>query len=171
MSNSIPAGGPFKAAVGLHEPLTASTLAQTRRILASYCASSWRDLCLKIIKVSSEASALVSRARFEDLAFNGTYRGSDSPLFEKIRVIINFYAKLIAGLIVVYGDKPLVRAKAKVPLGNSTLEPGEVVLLPLAEAALLSALGFVEPVESNLLKFAQPGVGEGSGGEEDGEER
>jgi len=164
MSSSTPAGGPFKAAVGLHEPLNASLINQARRLLSNYCSSPGHArLCLEAVRITRTASQLVARARFEDLLFNDKYSGADKPLFRLLQGVVEFYARLIGGFIVTYGDKPMVEVRAGVSLGGLKLEPGEVVLLPLAEAAFLSALGMVEPVESNLLKSTSSWRSEGGG--------
>ena len=37
MSSEVPAGGPYKAALGMHEPLTVEHLKEARRQLSYYC--------------------------------------------------------------------------------------------------------------------------------------
>jgi hypothetical protein len=154
MSNSIPAGGPFKAAVGLHESLTPNSIASSRKALSSYCSSPDRELCKAAIRIMKRTSDLIARARIEDLTFNDNYSGSDAPLFKRLRRIISFYSDFIAGFLVNYGDKALVKAKSNITLNNVVIEEGELLVLPVADSALLVALDLAEPVESNLLKSA-----------------
>jgi len=170
LSKSMPAGGPYKAAVGLHEPLTAASLSASRKALLSYCASKGRlPYCSKYLDLVTRLSRDISRARFEDLLFDSEYQGADSRLFAIIRRALEFYADLLAGKLGVYGDRILVKTRYPLRYHSLILEEGEIVLIPIPEALLLASLGLLEPLESNLLKLAsteEAGVaGRGAEGE------
>jgi len=160
MSKSIPVGGPFKAAVGLHEPLTGASLREAKRALLNYCLSSPR-FCSKYLDVIGNISSLVARVRLDDLLFDERYEGVDAELFKALRTIVNAYAKILAGEIVGYGDRILVVVIRESLYNDRHLKEGEMLLLPISEALVLTAYGAVTPVESNLLKLASLGGGAG----------
>ena len=160
MSRSIPAGGPFKAAIGLHEPLTGANLREAKKALLNYCISGPK-FCKKYLEVLNEMSSLIARIRIDDLLFDEGYEGIDSGLFKALRTIIDFYAKILAGEVAGYGDRVLVVTAKDSWYNGRYLERGEVLLLPLPDALMLTALGVATPVESNLLKLALQGRGAG----------
>ncbi|MEB3816392.1 MAG: hypothetical protein LRS46_00405 [Desulfurococcales archaeon] len=165
MSKPIPAGGPYKAALGLHEALTATHIEVARRALFNYCLGEHR-LCATYIKLISEVSKLVARARFEDLVYDESYRGSDADFFKIIRSSLEVYATALAGMLAGDGDKVLVRILRPVTVNGKLLDRDDLVLLTLSEAAFLAALGYVRAEESNILKLALQG--EAGGGLDSG---
>jgi hypothetical protein len=160
MSKSIPAGGPFKAAVGLHEPLTGANLREAKKALLNYCLAG-PDFCRKYLEVINNVSDLIAKVRLDDLLFEEKYEGVDAELFKALRAIVNTYAKILAGEVAGYGDRILVITTRETLYNGKHLKEGEILLLPISEALILTALSVVTPVESNLLKLASLGRGAG----------
>ncbi|MEB3844879.1 MAG: hypothetical protein LRS48_04270 [Desulfurococcales archaeon] len=158
MSERIPAGGPYKAAVGLHESLNLEHIVEAKRVLSIYC-SAGRDYCREIIGRLSEVSSLVARARIEDLSWNTEYSGLDAGILGIVRRITEFYAKYIAGFIATFGEDPLMIIRGVVQYGPTVLQEGEIARLPLEKAAALYAAGLAEPVEATAIKVGKQCIG------------
>ena len=151
MSERIPAGGPYRAAIGIHEPLTLEHLRLARSLVSSYCRS--MEFCVKYIEKVSKAALLVAKARVNDLV--GTeYSGLDSELISLFNRFIDFYAGYLAGLYVIAGEDVIARAKTtfKIPQTNAWALEGDIVKLKAHTAMALFVAGLIEPVESFPLK-------------------
>lgn len=147
MSEGIPAGGPYRAAIGMHDTLTLEHLRAARSTLSTYCRSP--EYCREYIRVLEEASRLVARARARDLG--GEYRGVDRGVLDAIGRILEFYASYLAGLYMVSGEQVLVEAVEEVSRGGVPYQPGDIMLLDPGDAATLYAAGLVKPVHSLAL--------------------
>jgi len=152
LSERIPSGGPFKASIGLHEPLSIEHLREARRLLASYCSEPSR-FCEKYIEVVGEIARLVGAVRLEDLMDRSDYTGVDSGVIQLLRKLMEAYSKYIAGFLLTLEDRIAVKALKSVEVGGIRLEEGEVALLPPSEAFPLYLAGEVELIESNLIRL------------------
>ena len=154
MSERVPAGGAYKAAVGLHEPLSVEHLRSARSMLSIYCRRSG-PFCSKYLSLARRASLLVAKARIGDLSGDAKYSGVDEELLKLYEGLVEVYASVLSGLLVSIGEYVMVRAKATVIGGGVDLVEGEVTLLPLGKAASLYLAGVVEPVASLAVENAQ----------------
>ncbi len=144
MSEGIPAGGPYRAALGLHDSLTTEHIRAARSLLSIYCSSS-REYCGRYLGIVRESSRLIARARSEELG--GDYRGIDSGILESMRRILEFYANYIAGVYVVEGENIVVEVLETFTLDRVAYRRGDIALLPPGQASALYSLGMVRPVE------------------------
>lgn len=152
MSERVPAGGPYRAAAGMHERLTLEHLSEARRLLSSYCRSS-RDYCCRVASILTAISPLVARARLEDLS-KGDYEGLDKGIIEIFQRLIDFYARYIGGELLTYGEDVVVRVRSLVEVEGVTLYPGEYARLPPGRAAALVIAGMAEPGRATAIKIA-----------------
>ncbi|MCE4611375.1 MAG: hypothetical protein F7B17_05330 [Desulfurococcales archaeon] len=155
MSSEIPAGGPYKAALGMHEPLTVEHLKEARRQLSYYCTAHAR-FCREFVARMREASLNVARARLEDLSASRDYVGVDKGVIEVAERLVEFYADYIAGLLALHGEDVAVEARADVRVGKLALRRGEIAFLEPGLAARLAVAGLVEPVRSNAISLRSP---------------
>lgn len=156
MSERVPLGGPFKAAMGMHEPQTLEPLREARRQLSTYCASP-SEMCSKYLEVIVEVSSRMAAVRLEDITAKGAYEGIDKPIIAAYKKLLEIYAKYIAGLLVVWGDQLLVELSGNVEVKGRTLNKGDLVNLSLEEALGLILSGLAKPIESIALgKEARP---------------
>ena len=151
MSRGIPAGGPFRAAMGLHESLTPEAVREARRSLASYCSDP--KMCEHYVRLLEEVSRLTAKVRIHDLAWDERYEGLDAPVMNVLRRLASFYSKLLAGYVAGQSDSVVVVAVKRHRGDDIDLEKGDVAVLDIATAASLAAAGIVEPSESNALKL------------------
>lgn len=159
MSGRIPAGGAFRAAVGMHESLSIDHIREARKALLNYCLDERH--CGKYLRLLDSASRLISKVRITDLSWDESYQGVDSPLFAIIRRLSRVYSRLISGRIVAIGDSMLVRVLSNVTIDGVEYEAGDVAVVDIHYALRLAASGLAEPVESNVIKLlAQPPSGE-----------
>ncbi len=155
MSGRIPAGGAFRAAIGMHESLSVDHIREARKALLYYCLDERH--CQKYLSLLESSSKLIAKSRVADLAWDESYQGIDAPLFAVIRRLSSLYSEFISGKIVVVGDSMLVRMLSKVTVDSVEYEAGEVALIDIHYAVRLIASGLAEPVESNIIKLlAQP---------------
>ncbi|MEB3779626.1 MAG: hypothetical protein GSR85_05270 [Desulfurococcales archaeon] len=152
MSERIPAGGAYRAAVGLHESLSVEHLRNARSILSTYC-SEPGVLCGKALEVVRRASMLVAEARISDLAGKPDYTGIDAGIIKLHSRLIEFYSLYISGLVVTYGEHVLVKALTSLRMEGLTVEPGDIIRMEPERAAGLYLAGLVEPVASNAIKL------------------
>lgn len=163
MSERVPAGGAYRAAVGLHEPLSVEHLRAARHLLSIYCRTA-NPFCSKYLDLVRRASLLVARARIEDLSSDSSYSGIDEGVIRALERLVDFYSNLIAGIMVTVGEYVLVKARATVIGGGADLVEGEVSLVPIDRAATLYVAGLVEPVKSAAaVKPGEEPPGGGSG--------
>ena len=155
MSSEIPAGGPYKAALGMHEPLTVEHLKEARRQLSYYCTAHAR-FCREFIARVRDASLNVARARLEDLPASKDYVGVDKSVLDVAERLVNFYSEYIAGLLALHGEDVAVEAKADVKIGKLPLKRGEIAFLDPGLAARLAVAGLAEPVRSNAISLRSP---------------
>ncbi len=151
LSERVPLGGPFKAAMGMHEPQTLEPLREARRQLSTYCASP-SELCSKYLEVLAEVSSRMAAVRLEDIATSGAYEGVDKPVIAAYRKLLEIYSKYIAGLLVVWGDQLLVELAGSVEVEGRMLNKGDLVNMNLEEALGLILSGLAKPVESIALR-------------------
>ena len=154
MSERIPAGGLYRTAAGIHEPVSLEHLRLARYMVSTYCRS--EEFCKDYLDRVSRASVLVAKSRINDLV--GTdYSGLDSEILGLIDRLVEFYAKYLAGLYVLAGEDVLVRASTtlKLPKSNAWALRGDIVRLKAGEAAALFIAGLVEPVETSAVKLAK----------------
>ena len=155
MSSEIPAGGPYKAALGMHEPLTVEHLKEARRQLSYYCTAHVK-FCREFIAKVREASINVARARLEDLPASKDYMGVDKGVLDVAERLVSFYADYIAGLLALHGEDVAVEARADIKIGRLPLRKGEIAFLDPGLAARLSVAGLAEPVRSNSISLRSP---------------
>ncbi len=146
MSEHIPAGGPYRTAIGLHESLSMEHVRAARETLSYYCRAP--GFCSEYQRIILETGMLAAKARLEELAYK-RYTGMDQGILEAYRRLTEFYGLYLSGLLVPSGEGVLVKARAgfHVP-GSAVAAPGDVLALPLGVAASLYAAGLVEPVRS-----------------------
>ena len=153
-SEIIPGGGPFKAAIGRHEPLTVDDLKAVRRAWALYCASEDK-LCRRFAEMVLKTSRLVAKARLEDLRSEG-YSGADLAILNVRDRLLEFYGLLLAGALVVRGERALVEAKTDLLMPDGTLiGEGDVAFVELGLAAALYAASMVEPARASSLALGE----------------
>ena len=155
MSEQVPAGGPYKAAIGLHEPLLVEHLKDARRMLSYYCLSK-REYCDGYVRRVLEASRSVAEARLEDIAGSKDYRGVDADIMKSLPDLVSFYSEYLAGLYVLHGEDVMVRSKADLDREGLSLRRGEITLLPPGTALRLALSRLVEPVRSNAINLRSP---------------
>mgnify|MGYP001770660963 CR=1 FL=1 len=144
MSEEIPAGGPYKAATGRHESLSADSIKRVRKLWALYC-SAEGEYCERFRDVIMRSSALIAKARLEELT--SSYTGIDSGIIKAFERLSDIYGKYLSGAVIAKGEKVLVTSKASVSLPNGlALAEGDVLFLDVSLAAPLFAAGLVEPV-------------------------
>ncbi|MCE4617266.1 MAG: hypothetical protein F7C32_01605 [Desulfurococcales archaeon] len=148
---NIPVGGPYKAAMGLHEPLTRDHIRKIQKILFTYCFESDDETeCRKMLWVLWEISKLIAKTRTFDLLKQEKREGLESDLYDFMEKLLSFYAKLIAGFYRVSEQgRIFVKIKRTVahPESNSRLEPGDFTFMRPSNAIILAAAGYVEIVE------------------------
>ena len=147
MSERVPAGGPFKSAVGLHEALNVEHLREAKRLLSTYCMEPG-DYCESYLERLMRISRLVASSRLEDLKGDEDYAGVDQEIIRLYSRIIEFYSSYIAGVVSTFGEHVIVKAKSTFEVGRALYIRGEIVKLPLDKAAPLYVAGLVEPVKS-----------------------
>ncbi|MDP8003031.1 MAG: hypothetical protein ACP5I6_01080 [Caldisphaera sp.] len=147
MSERIPVGGPFRAAIGLHEQVNADSIRDSRRLWGLYCSND-NKLCEKFYEIIYELSNYIAEMRIEDINYED-YKGIDREFFAKLNKIKSDYASYLSGEIISFGEYVLVKAnKDLILLNNKFIERGEMTLVLLEEAILLSALGNVSLIKS-----------------------
>ncbi|MDM7275754.1 MAG: hypothetical protein P3X22_006540 [Thermoprotei archaeon] len=157
MSERVPLGGPFKAAMGMHEPQTLEPLREARRQLSTYCASP-SEVCGKYLEVIVEVSSRMAAVRLEDIAARGAYEGIDKPVIVAYKKLLEIYSKYLAGLFIVWGDQLLVELSGSVEVKGKMLNKGDLVNLSLEEALGLILSGLAKPIESIALRKEAPTV-------------
>ena len=166
MSERVPAGGPFKAAAGMHESLSLEHLGEARRLLSSYCGSG-EEYCCRVVSILRTVAPLVARARIEDLALSGqSYEGLDKPVLGLFSRLAELYAEYISGLLLTHGEDVIVQALRAFELEGVRVWPGEYVRLPPARALALVAAGLARPARALAIK-AGGDCGSGEGGREE----
>ncbi|MCE4625576.1 MAG: hypothetical protein F7C35_06930 [Desulfurococcales archaeon] len=154
MSERVPAGGPYRAAIGLHEGFNLEHLSEARKILSTYCGSG-RGYCCTVISMLERIAPLVARARLEDLAGDSKYEGLDKEVIELFSGLLEFYSGYISGLLLGYAEDVIVRVREAFRLEGHLLYPGEYVRLTPGKAAALTLAGLVEPGRATAFKAAQ----------------
>ncbi len=145
MSEKIPAGGPYKAAIGIHEQLNADDIKDSRKLWSAYCSNDL-ELCRKFYDIIMNISNLISEARIEDVDAS-TYQGIDKDFLYIINLIKNNYSLYLSGAVISFGEFVLVKFNRDISLPNGKfLEKNEISLIPIEEAILLSSLKYVSPV-------------------------
>jgi len=152
LSERIPAGGPFRAAAGLHEPLSLEHVSEAKKVIAYYCPG---EQCERLLGIIGESARLVAKARLEDLSSSEKYMGLDQGVIELYSNLILFYSGYISGFYSGYGESIAVEVLAAVEVDGVVLEPGETVLLPPGKAASLAVPGLARPLEEILIKLAR----------------
>ncbi|MEB3756766.1 MAG: hypothetical protein GSR79_07925 [Desulfurococcales archaeon] len=158
--SSLPAGGPFKAAMGVIESLSRDHVKKTIDIVSSYCGTkSNGEFCNELIKQLQGSSKLVSRIRLRDMGLSGgerlaDYEGLDKDVFIFIKEMIKIYAYHIAGnYLVTDSGNVVVKVKKNFrhPSKNIQLLEGDYTFLSFSDSIILTALGLVSPVESSVV--------------------
>ncbi len=143
MSSEIPGGGPYKAATGRHESLSADSIKRTRRLWSLYC-SSGTSYCEKFKEITVESSRLIARARLEDLGTD--YNGADLGVIRFFNRFSELYGSYLGGAMVAKGEKVLVLMKTDITTPDGlTLRNGDTVFIDVGTALGLISLGFAEP--------------------------
>lgn len=143
MSEETLAGGPYKAATGRHEPLSADSIKRTRRLWSLYC-SSGASYCEKFKEIIIESSRLIAKARLEDLGAD--YNGADSGVIKFFNRFSELYGSYLGGAIVAKGERVLVLMKADITTPDGiTLRGGDVAFVDVSTALGLISMGFAEP--------------------------
>lgn len=147
MSSEIPGGGPYRAAIGSHDVITAESLRSIRKARSSYCSGDL-EVCRRYLGLVREAADLIARARLEEMSGQG-YNGVDAGFLRVCERVRDLYAKYISGSAVSRGESVLVEAKSDLltPEGDLVMA-GDVWYVDVRTAAALYALGLVEPVLS-----------------------
>ncbi|MEB3825721.1 MAG: hypothetical protein LRS47_03530 [Desulfurococcales archaeon] len=164
MSN-LPAGGPFKAAMNVMEPLSKEHIRKMTAMLKVYCSSKFdKEYCNTFLRYINETSKYVSRIRIERLGIEEVgdtgYEGLDKALFEFIARITHIYSLHLNGCFTTTENaQVLTRVKNyfAAPWSKTVLMPGEYVFLPFSQSVIMSALGLVEPLRSHVLIRCEEG--------------
>jgi len=147
LSERIPAGGPFRAVIGLHEQLNAETIKEARKLWGIYCSEDV-ELCRRFSSIARKVSSQISLVRIEDIDPN-EYKGLDRDFLTTIKKIIDRYSTYLSGEAISFGEFVLVKFNKDLMLSDSKeYERGEVTLVQLEEAVLLSALDYVEIIKT-----------------------
>jgi hypothetical protein len=154
LSERIPAGGPYRAAVGLHDTLSLEHIEEARRVLATYCRAP-TDLCCRLLSILEEASTLVAWARLTNLARSEKYEGIDSGIISLLGKLVYFYSQYIMGALLGYGDDVIVEVLSPVRINGMDLSPGEYVRLDPGKAAALYLAGLARPGEATAIKVGR----------------
>ncbi|MEM0340791.1 MAG: hypothetical protein QXN05_05125 [Acidilobaceae archaeon] len=150
MSERVPAGGIYRAISGMHESLTLDNVKEARRTLSIYCRQ-LDEFCENYVSLVSKAAEKTAKIRVEDLMESKDYKGLDQQLFDILKKVLNVYSKYIAGFLVTWNELVVVQFLTDVKIRGRTFEKGEVALLPLHEAAVLSVTDIVKVFESIAL--------------------
>lgn len=129
------------------EPLLADHIREARKTLSIYCRTR-EELCRGYLEVASRIGRTLAAVRLAGLQRSKEYSGIDAGLFGALRGVEDVYALYLAGLLVTYGEKVLVKVKGCVELEGARLEKGDLAILSLERAALLLSLGLAEPLQS-----------------------
>jgi len=151
LSERVPAGGPYRAAAGMHEPLSLEHIAEAKKLLSSYCPGRF---CEPLLSSLRESSLLVAEARLLDLAWEKGYAGIDSEVVKALPRLVDLYARYISGMLLTHGEYVIVRVLRVFESRGSLLRKGDIARLPPGEALLLALLGMVEPLEEASVKMA-----------------
>ncbi len=152
MSERVPAGGPFRAAAGMHDMLSLEHLIEARRIISSYCGAG-EEYCCRITRLIMDSSRLIAKIRLEDLADNEDYKGLDRGILDIKRKLVELYADYIAGALLGYGEDVVVRIESLVELDGAVFYPGEYLRLDPARAISLVLAGLASPGEATSIKI------------------
>ena len=144
MSERVPAGGPFRAAAGLHEPLSLEHIHEAKRLLSSYCPGRF---CGELLSRLEPTSLLVAEARLQGLAWREKYAGVDEGILSAYRELVEHYARYIAGLYATHGEYLLVEVTGAVEVDGVLLRKGEVARLPPGKALRLVLAGLARPLQ------------------------
>ena len=151
MSEGVPAGGPYKAAVGIHETLSIEKLRSDKRVLVNYCISN-REYCSEFVKRVLEASRSIAATRLYDLS-GIDYKGIDSDIIFIFNKIVDFYSRYLAGMLVTHGEDVMVEIKHDVEVDGLSLNRGNITFLNPGKAAALYLAGLVRPIASNAINL------------------
>jgi len=139
--------GPFRAAIKLHDPIALEHLRESRRALAIYCLKPGVT-CKAYLNLAVDVAHAVATLRLYDLRGSKEYSGLDSGVVRVLDSLIEVYAKLLAGLIVVVGENAMVRFKTTIEMEGRVYRRGDIAMLPLDKLATLTIAGLVDPFES-----------------------
>ena len=150
--DNIPVGGPYKAAMGLHDPLTRDHIRRAQKMLFTYCFESDDEkYCERFVNILWDMARLIAKTRISDLLEDTKKReGLDSDLYDYLERMITYYSRFLGGFyriseqgrIMVYVVKPIAH-----PESGAKLESGDYVFMRPASALALAAAGYVSPVE------------------------
>ena len=161
MSERVPAGGPYRAAAGLHEPLSLEHIHEAKRLLSSYCPGRF---CGELLGRLEATGLLVAEARIQGLAWSEKYAGVDEDILEAYRELVAHYARYISGAYATHGEYILVEIEATVEVDGVLLRRGEVARLPPGKALRLALAGLARPLPETSIKLAAAGGAGGGGG-------
>ncbi|MCE4606719.1 MAG: hypothetical protein F7B59_05220 [Desulfurococcales archaeon] len=160
--SSIPAGGPFKAAMGVIESLSRDHVKKIMDLISSYCGNrSSSEYCNELIKQLQNSSELVSRIRLRDMGLSDgkrleDYSGLDKDVFTFIKEIVDIYAYHIGGnYLVTDSGNVVVRVKKGFhhPYKDIQLLEGDYTFLSFSDSIIFTALGLVSPVKSSIISI------------------
>jgi len=152
LSERIPAGGPYKAAIGIHEQINADDIKDSRKLWGTYCSNDL-ELCKRFYNVVISMTKLISEARLEDIDAKN-YQGIDKEFLNIMEYIRNNYSLYLSGSVISFGEFILVKFNRDLTLLNGKfMEKNDVSLIPMEEALLLSSLNYVELVKTLSYKI------------------
>jgi len=152
LSERIPAGGPYKAAIGIHEQINADDIKDSRKLWSTYCSNDL-ELCKRFYNVVISMTNLISEARLEDIDVKN-YQGIDKEFLNVVETIKNNYSLYLSGGVISFGEFVLAKFNRDLTLLNGKfMEKNEVSLIPLEEALLLSSLNYVNLVKTLPYKI------------------
>ncbi|MEM1927274.1 MAG: hypothetical protein QXS85_00835 [Acidilobaceae archaeon] len=150
MTERVPAGGPYRALSGMHEPLVLESVREARRLVSIYCQQP-EVFCEQFVSIVSRAAEKIARVRVEDLLEARDYKGLDLSFFATLKKLLEVYAKYISGLLVTWNEYVIVQFLASTEIGGRVYERGEITILPLHEASLLNVIGLIKVFETSAL--------------------
>ncbi len=151
MSERVPAGGPYRAAAGMHESLNLEHLSEARRLLYTYCPG---EFCGEYLERLRKSSLIIARTRIEDLSRDANYVGIDKGILDLYRRMIELYSEYISGLLVTVGENIVVKTLMPVALDDRVVvEKGESLPLPPMKAFGLILAGLAEPIRETAIRL------------------
>ncbi len=105
-----------------------------------------RASCSRFVDILTKFLTTLERFRASKVLEGAEARGFDKKILRYVEEVLRAFSQVATfGLRALEGEV-LCRVLKPIPLRKSIATPGFIVSIPLAEAAILTVLGFVKPV-------------------------
>ena len=118
-------------------------ISQLRRVRRRYD----DELHKKEIAVYEELAESLFELRSSKLLEGMKIKGFDSDFLDIINLMKKIYVNFISGKYFTKEDKILCYVKSSFSINNKTLNPGDLILLPLNQVLALITLDYITPLE------------------------